>query len=74
MLQSTLPHIDEARVIAAIPIAVLDRKLGKQGHKALVYVLIQWSIGSREETTWELYSDIEQRFPNLTSQLEDKPL
>ena len=63
--QPTLPDIDDQGLLAAEPIAVLDRRLGKQGHKAVVYVLIQWSIGSKEDATWELYSDIEQKFPQF---------
>ena len=64
-VQSTLPEVDEDGMIAAEPVAVLDRKLGKLGNRAAVYVLIQWSIGSKEEATWELYSDIEQKFPHF---------
>ena len=48
-MQSTLPKVDEAGVIATVRVVVLDMKLGKQGNKAVVYVLIQWSIGSRLE-------------------------
>ena len=29
LVQSTLPKVDEDRMIAAIPIAVLDKKIGK---------------------------------------------
>jgi len=61
------PHylIDDQGLLAAEPIAVLDRRLGKQGHKAVVYVLIQLSTGSKEDATWELYSDIERKFPQF---------
>ena len=48
-----------------VAIAVLDRKLGKQGNKVVVYVLIQWSTGSKEDAIWELYLDIEQKFPTF---------
>ena len=64
-VHSTLPDMDDAGLIRAEPVAVLDRKLGKQGHKAVVYVLIQWANFSREEASWELYTDIEQRFPSF---------
>ena len=50
-VQSTLPEVDGAGLIAAEPIAVLARKLGKLGHQAAVYVLIQWSTGSKEDAT-----------------------
>jgi len=52
-------------MIEAEPVAVLDRKLGKLGNRAAVYVLIQWSMGSKEEATRELYSDIEPKFPHF---------
>jgi len=66
--QSTLPAMDDTGVIAAEPVAILDRRLGKVGNKAVVYLLIQWSTGSREEATWDLYSDIEQKFPDFDLQ------
>jgi len=49
-------------------VAVLDRKLGKQGNRGEVYVLIQWSNSPKEEATWEFYSDIERRFPQFDLQ------
>jgi len=36
-VQSTLPAVDEVGIIAAEPLAVLDRKLGRLGNKATVY-------------------------------------
>jgi len=39
-IQSTLPAIDDTGVIAAVPVAILDRRLGKLGNKAVVYLLI----------------------------------
>ena len=63
--QSTLPDIDEHGLLAAEPVAVLDRKLGRKGNSAVVYVLIHWSHSPKEDATWELYSDIEKRFPHF---------
>jgi len=60
-----LAEVDEAGLLAVVAIAVLDRKLGKQGNKVVVYVLIQWSTGSKEDAIWELYLDIEQKFPTF---------
>ena len=64
-VQGTLPSMDEQGLISTEPIAVLDRKLGRKGHGAVVYVLIQWSNTPKEEATWELYTDIEKRFPGF---------
>ena len=63
--QSTFPGVDEAGMLAAEPVAVLARKLGKVGNRAAVYVLIQWSTRSKEDATWELYTDIEQKFSHF---------
>jgi len=64
--------MNEEGEIVVVPVVVLDRKLGKVGHKAAVYLLVQWSTGPREAATWELYSDIEKRFHILISQHEVK--
>ena len=68
LVREYMPEIDEEGLIQAQPMAVLDRKLGKQGNHAVVYVLIQWSIAPKEEATWELYSDVEKRFPQCDLQ------
>jgi len=60
-----VPDIDELGLLAAEPVAVLARKLGKRGNHAVVYLLIQWSNRPKEEATWDLYSDIEVRFPSF---------
>ncbi|GKB74313.1 reverse transcriptase, partial [Tanacetum coccineum] len=44
---------------------VLDKKLGKVGNSAAIYVLIQWSNSSKADATWELHSDIVKRFPDF---------
>jgi len=64
-----VPDIDDLGLLAAEPIAILARRLGKKGNRAVVYLLIQWSNRPKEEATWELYSDIEAKFPqfNLTA-------
>ena len=61
----SVPDMDELGVIAAEPVAILARKLGKKGNRAVVYLLIQWSNKSKEEATWELYSDIEAKYPSF---------
>ena len=63
--QSTLPEVDGVGKITAEPVVVLDHKLGKPGNRAVVYVLIKWSTSCKEEATWELYTDIEQKFPHF---------
>jgi len=64
-VQSTFPLMNDEGEIAAIPVAILDRRLKQVGHRGVVYLLVQWSTGSREDATWESYSDMEKRFPRL---------
>ena len=60
------PDMDELGMLAVEPVAVLARRLGKKGNKPVVYVLIQWSNKPKEEATWELYHEIEAKFPNFS--------
>jgi len=60
-----VPDIDELGLLAAEPVAILARRLGKRGNKAVVFSLIQWSNKPKEEATWELYSEIEAKFPHF---------
>ena len=61
----TFPQCDPEGLIAATPLKLLDRKLVKQGNRPVVFGLIQWSNGSEDDATWELLSDIVQRFPEF---------
>ena len=61
----SVPDVDELGLLAAEPVAVLARRLGKKGNHAIVYLLIQWSNRPKEEATWELYTDIAARFPSF---------
>nr|GEX01561.1 retrotransposable element Tf2 [Tanacetum cinerariifolium] len=44
---------------------VLQKKLAKQGNRAVVYGLIQWTNGSVEDATWEFLTGIEKIFPTF---------
>jgi len=61
----TVPDIDDLGVIAMEPVTILAKKLGKRGNRAMVYLLVQWSNNPKEEATWELYSDMESRYPSF---------
>ncbi|GJR79689.1 putative mitochondrial protein [Tanacetum coccineum] len=54
----TLPHGNQEGLVAVEPYAILDRKLAKRGNVAAVYVLVQWTNGTINDATWELYDDI----------------
>jgi len=57
--------MNEEGEIAAVPVAILYRRMGRVGHKAVVYLLVQWSTGTREDATWDPYSEMEKKFPHL---------
>ena len=50
-VQSTLPDVDDHGVLAAEPVVVLARKLGRKGQGVVVYVLVQWSNASKKDAT-----------------------
>ena len=70
--QSILLEIDDFGYIAAKLVAVLGRKLGRKGNHALVYVLIQWSNGTKEDAIGNSIPILKRNFHNLISKLEDK--
>ncbi|GJW82801.1 retrotransposon-related protein [Tanacetum coccineum] len=61
----TLPLCDAQGLIDASPLKLLDRKMVKQGNRAVVYGLIQWTNGTEDDATWELLNDVEKRFPDF---------
>ncbi|GJW19996.1 zinc finger BED domain-containing protein RICESLEEPER 2-like protein [Tanacetum coccineum] len=65
MAPGTLPHCNKEGLVAVEPYAVLDRRLAKKGNAAAVYVLVQWTNGTIDNATWELYDDIALRFPEF---------
>ena len=60
-----LPVCNQQGEVLQEPLRVLERRLGKVGNKAAVYVLIQWTNGEESDATWELHSDIVKRFPEF---------
>ncbi|GJX36311.1 retrotransposon-related protein [Tanacetum coccineum] len=65
MSMGSLPLCDSEGSLAVIPYKILDRKLEKKGNRAVVYGLIQWSNRTVEDSTWELLTHIEKRFPEF---------
>nr|GEX03834.1 retrotransposon protein, putative, unclassified [Tanacetum cinerariifolium] len=59
-------------LILGEPVAILERRLAKKGNFATVFVLVQWSNGSKEDATWEPIEDLQKRFPDFNVNLEDK--
>ncbi|GKE00805.1 transposon ty3-G gag-pol polyprotein [Tanacetum coccineum] len=46
-----LPQCNKEGEILSVPLEVLDRRLGKVGNSAQVYVLIRWSNGTKDDAT-----------------------
>ena len=58
-----LPMCDDRGMMSVFPAKILDRRLGKMNNRAVAYVMVQWSNGSVEEATWELYSELLKSYP-----------
>ena len=49
------------------PVAILDRRLVKQGNGAKVKYLVQWEGQAVEDESWWDADDIGRRFPGVAS-------
>nr|GFC33748.1 retrotransposable element Tf2 [Tanacetum cinerariifolium] len=63
-----LPHCGPDEVLSVEPEAIIGRRLGKLNNKAVLYVLVKWFNQTEEDATWELYTDLIQRFPQMELQ------
>lgn len=62
---SVLPQLNSEGELESVPVEILDRRLGKVGSSAQVFVLVKWSNGTMEDATWELHNDLIKRFPEF---------
>ena len=62
---SVLPQLNAEGELESVPVEILDRKLGKVGNSAQVFVLVRWSNGTNEDATWELHNELTKRFPEF---------
>ncbi|GJZ49966.1 transposon ty3-I gag-pol polyprotein [Tanacetum coccineum] len=60
-----LPHCGPDGVLSVELEAIIGRRLGKLNNKAVLYVLVKWVNQTKEDATWELYTDLIQRFPQM---------
>ncbi|GJT72353.1 retrotransposable element Tf2 [Tanacetum coccineum] len=67
----TLPVCDNNGQLSAVPVAILERRLGKVNNKPEVFVLVQWSNRNKEEATWERFDDLMSRFPQFDADNAD---
>ncbi|GJR90561.1 retrotransposable element Tf2 [Tanacetum coccineum] len=62
-----LPQLREDGLLEYKPMAILERSLGKQNNRPVMFVLTQWTNRPIEEATWEIYADLIARFPGFDS-------
>ncbi|GJX85847.1 ty3-gypsy retroelement polyprotein [Tanacetum coccineum] len=62
---SILPHCGPDGVLSMEPEAIIGRRLGKLNKKVVLYVLVKWVNQTEEDATWELYTNLIQRFPQM---------
>lgn len=65
VVQTVLPEVLDSHDPAATPTLVLGRKLIKKGNRPATMVLVQWSNGTPETATWELWEELTKRFPEF---------
>jgi hypothetical protein len=58
-----LPSTTDLEAAAAVPAAILQRRLVKTGASAIPQVLIRWSSLPEASATWEDYYIVKQRYP-----------
>ncbi|GJY18604.1 reverse transcriptase [Tanacetum coccineum] len=61
----SLPTFDAQGVMRVEPLAILKRRMSKRGNVVVVYVLVQWINGTKEDATWEPIEEIQKNFPSF---------
>ncbi|GKA47006.1 reverse transcriptase [Tanacetum coccineum] len=65
IVMGIFPHCQDDGLIAATPVVVLDRRMVKKKNRVAVQLLVQWANCSKDDATWEMYKDIQTRFPEF---------
>ncbi|GJT88273.1 reverse transcriptase, partial [Tanacetum coccineum] len=60
-----LPECGPDGALSVEPEAIIEKRLGKLHNKAVLYVLVKWINQAEEDATWELYTDLIIRFPQM---------
>jgi hypothetical protein len=58
-----LPRPPALDVIDTVPEMILDRRLVKKGHAAVLQVLIKWMNVPKDFATWEDWDTLKTKFP-----------
>ncbi|GJY52038.1 putative mitochondrial protein [Tanacetum coccineum] len=59
-----LPICNEQGVTKVKHVVILDRRLAKRGN-VVVFVLVEWANGTKEDATWEPIVQIQMKFPSF---------
>ena len=65
----TLLAINAEMVLTPEPVLILDRKSIKLRSRTVTWVLMQWQGESKENATWEVLYDLQNRFPHLVGKV-----
>lgn len=64
-VQTQLPLMDSDGAIMKEPVVILDRRMNQRRGKMVTEVLIQWSNSFPEDATWEIFQDMQAKFPDF---------
>ncbi|GJS60183.1 putative mitochondrial protein [Tanacetum coccineum] len=62
-----LEKIGQEGLMELEPVALLDRKMVKKNNTVVVYGLVQWSGGTKEDSTWEPLQALYAKFPSFAA-------
>nr|GEV58065.1 RNA-directed DNA polymerase, eukaryota [Tanacetum cinerariifolium] len=65
---------DREGLLEPEPIALLDRKMVKKHNAVVVYRLVQWSGGTKEDSTWEPLKELKKEDVHKTTVIDDTRL
>ncbi|KAF5817054.1 putative nucleotidyltransferase, Ribonuclease H [Helianthus annuus] len=63
--EQPVPVLDIAAPPMLQPLAILDRKLARQGHRPIVKFLVQWKDSPLHDATWEEATAFIARYPHF---------
>ncbi|XP_077232474.1 uncharacterized protein LOC143869801 [Tasmannia lanceolata] len=63
--QNQLPATNERGEIQFQPHTLLDRRIVKQGNRAITEVLVQWANLPAKDATWENFQNLREHFPDF---------
>ncbi|GJS61023.1 retrotransposable element Tf2 [Tanacetum coccineum] len=62
-----LPSCNQEGLLEPEPIALWDRRVVKKNNVVVVYGLVQWSEGTKKDSTWEPFQELYAKFPSFAA-------